>query len=115
MAGANSTGVPGMTGALGTGVPASPSSVRTGAHGTGCTGPDADDPGGDPPSGALQPVSAKVLMKFLYGARVARPDLLRAICHLASCVTKWTEQCDRDLFRLVCYAKTTASLTLTWG
>ncbi len=59
------------------------------------------------PSGRLQPIAAKILMKILYGARMARYDLLRAICYLATCVTKWTQQCDRDLHRLVCYLKTT--------
>ena len=47
-------------------------------------------------------------MKILYGARMARYDLLRAVCHTASCITKWTEQQDMDLFRLICYIKTTA-------
>ena len=31
-------------------------------------------------AGVLQPIAAKVLMKILYGARMARPDLLRAVC-----------------------------------
>ena len=39
---------------------------------------------------------------------MARPDLLRAVCHTASCVTKWNEQNDIDLYRLICYIKTTA-------
>ncbi len=59
------------------------------------------------PAGLLQPISAKVLMKILYGARMARFDLLRAVCGLASCVTKWTEQCDVDLYHLVCYINST--------
>ena len=46
-------------------------------------------------------------MKILYGARMARYDLLRAVGGLASCVTKWTRQCDRDLHRLVCYINST--------
>ena len=46
-------------------------------------------------------------MKILYGARMARYDLLRAVGTLASCVTKWTRQCDRDLHRLVCYINST--------
>ena len=32
------------------------------------------------PTGVLQPIAAKVLMKVLYGARMARFDLLRAVC-----------------------------------
>ena len=70
---------------------------------------DDADPNPLPPSecGYLQPIAAKCLMKFLYGARMARYDIQRAICHTASCVTKWTEQNDLDLYRLVCYMKTT--------
>ena len=43
------------------------------------------------------------LMKILYGARNARPDILKAVTHLACFFTKWTSQCDRRLHRLVCY------------
>eukprot|EP00975_Prorocentrum_lima_P026488 5569412-Prorocentrum_lima.AAC.1 len=32
-----------------------------------------------PPMGQLQPIAARVLMKILYGARMARFDLLRAV------------------------------------
>ena len=64
-------------------------------------------------SGVLQPIAARVLMKILYGARMARPDLLRAVCHAASCVTKWTVQNDHDLFRLVCYINSTLDYKLT--
>ena len=35
-------------------------------------------------TGRLQPIAAKVLMKLLYAARLARFDMLRAICHLAT-------------------------------
>ena len=59
------------------------------------------------PAGKLQPIAARVLMKILYGARMARYDLLRAVAGLARCVTRWTEQCDKDLHRLVCYINTT--------
>jgi len=54
-------------------------------------------------AGALAPVASKILMKILYAARMARPDLLRATCYLATRITKWTPQCDRMLYRLVCY------------
>ena len=62
-------------------------------------------PSGD--RGVLQPLAAKVLMKILYAARMARFDLLRAVCDLACFVTKWTEECDRKLHRLICYIATT--------
>eukprot|EP00959_Pyramimonas_sp_CCMP1952_P084989 1777089-Pyramimonas_sp.AAC.1 len=47
------------------------------------TGPD-DPP---TPSGVLQLFAAEVFMKILYGARMARFDLLRAVSHAASCMT----------------------------
>ena len=40
---------------------------------------------------------------ILYGARLARSDLLRPIAALASKITKWDTVCDRMLHRLVCY------------
>ena len=43
-----------------------------------------------PDRGVLQPLAAKVLMKILYGARMARFDLLKAVCDLACFVTRWT-------------------------
>ena len=39
-------------------------------------------------------------MKVLCGARMSRFDLLRAICTLACCITKWDTGYDR---RLMCY------------
>eukprot|EP00959_Pyramimonas_sp_CCMP1952_P026708 560727-Pyramimonas_sp.AAC.1 len=39
---------------------------------------------------------------------MARYDLLRAVCHTASCITIWTEQQDMDLFRFICYLKWTS-------
>ena len=51
-------------------------------------------------------------MKLLYGARMARYDILRAIAYLATCVTKWTEQCDRDLHHLMLYVSSTKHLRM---
>ena len=34
-------------------------------------------------------------------------DLLRAVCALACCVTKWDPDCDRRLHRLMCYLYST--------
>ena len=39
-------------------------------------------------TGALQPIASRVLMKVLYGARMARFDLLKAVANLAKNVTK---------------------------
>ena len=61
----------------------------------------------DTSPGILSPIAARILMKTLYGARMARFDLLRPICHLACYVTKWTVECDRKLHRLMCYVHST--------
>ena len=55
----------------------------------------------DSKEGLLQPIACKVLMKILYGARLARFDLRRPIAALASKVIKWDTVCDRMLHRLV--------------
>ena len=57
--------------------------------------------------GRLQPIAARVLMKVLYGARMARYDLIRAVNSLATEVTKWTPRCDARLHRLMCYINST--------
>ena len=48
-------------------------------------------------------IGAQILMKVLYAARMARPDLLHSIQVLAASLTKWDDQCDAQLHRLVCY------------
>ena len=58
-------------------------------------------------SGVLGPIASKVLMKVLYCARMARYDLLRATCVLATCVTRWNADCDLRLHRLMCYINST--------
>ena len=77
---------------------------------------DRKDLGGTPPPapdhGRLQPIVAKVLMKILYAARLCRFDLLRAVCYLATFVTKWTSECDRKLHRLVCYINSSKHLRM---
>ena len=66
-----------------------------------------------PPTGALAPIALKVLMKVLYAARVARPDLLSATCMMARRVTKWDADCDRRLHRLMCYINSTKDYVQT--
>ena len=55
--------------------------------------------------GHFAPVCAKLLIMLLYGARFARRDLLRAICHLAKSLTKWSLELDKDLHHLFYYVK----------
>ena len=57
------------------------------------------------PSGVLAPVAASSLMQAFYGARFARPDMLRAIAALARKITKWRPMQDFQLHRLMCYTK----------
>ena len=65
-----------------------------------------------PDRGRLQPIAARVLMKVLYAARLARYDLLRAVNGLAKNVTKWTNRCDAQLHRLMCYIHHTVDIRL---
>ena len=63
-------------------------------------------------NGELAPIASRVLMKVLYAARMARFDLLRATCFLATRVTKWSEACDRLLHRMMCYIDSTKDLCM---
>ena len=53
--------------------------------------------------GKLKGIAAKVIMKILYGARMARYDLLHPCQELACRMTKWTPNCDKRLLRIICY------------
>ena len=48
--------------------------------------------------GDENPYAAKILMKILYAARMARFDFLRAVCGLAQFITRWDDECDRKLY-----------------
>merc|ERR1712185_609230 len=67
---------------------------------------------GEDDKGTLADVACAVLMKILYGARLARWDLLRAVGILASRVTKWSAACDKALHKLVCYIHSSVEMTL---
>ena len=73
-------------------IPKRPAKAKNGALSEGTAGEKNQEGGGH-----LQPHAAKVLMKLLYGARLARFDLLRAINNLAASITKWTPECDKRL------------------
>ena len=62
--------------------------------------------------GVLAPIAARVLMKILFAARMARFDLLRAVQGLAARVTKWSSDCDKALHRLICYISSTLDVKL---
>ena len=70
----------------------------------------------DEEEGQLAGDACKILMKNLWVARLARPDLLRPITALASKVTKWNKNCDRALHRLMQYMHRSADfLMLGWA
>ena len=57
--------------------------------------------------GVLSDYAASIVMKVMYGARMARFDLLRAVQGLARHMTKWTRRQDQELWRMMCYIKAT--------
>ncbi len=63
--------------------------------------------------GALSTCASKIVLKALYLARLARPDLLWAVNSLATEVTKWIKACDKRLQRLMCYINCTAQQVMT--
>ena len=65
-----------------------------------------------PDEGALASVACSLLMKVLWAARLARPDLLRAVNHLATTVTRWTSKCDSMMCRFMAYIQNTLHLRM---
>ena len=45
----------------------------------------------------------KIALKWLYLARIGRPEILWSVNTLACAVTKWTKACDKRLCRLISY------------
>ena len=56
----------------------------------------------------MSPIAARVVLKALYVARIARYDFMWTVNMLAREVTRWTQACDRRLHRLVQYMHQTA-------
>jgi hypothetical protein len=50
---------------------------------------------GDPPAKQFHTDAARVIMKVMYVATMARPDLTRTISFLARFLTKWSEEMDK--------------------
>ena len=67
------------------------------------------NPDEDEVTGTLAPVACKVLMKALWLARLARPDILKPIGDLASNVQKWSRNHDKQLLRLIQYLSGTVN------
>ena len=51
-------------------------------------------------------------MKVLYGSRMARPDLLKINCSLASEVSRWSSTSTERLHRMMCYIEQTKHIGL---
>ena len=61
--------------------------------------------------GVLSPVCSRIVLKVLYLARQARPDILWSVNALAREVTKWNVACDKRLHRLIAYVHHTCKWT----
>ena len=55
---------------------------------------------------------AQLLMKVLWLARLCRPDLSYPVTRLASSISKWSKNDDRELYRLMCYLSSTTNYGL---
>ena len=64
-------------------------------------------PEDDQVAGELAGDACKVLMKCLWLGRLARPDIIKPIGDLATQVQKWSRNCDKALYRLICYIHST--------
>jgi len=53
--------------------------------------------------GELSPIAARVVLKALYVARIARLDVMWAVNMLAREVTRWNAACDWRLHRLISF------------
>jgi hypothetical protein len=62
--------------------------------------------------GQMAENASRVLMKILWSARLARPDLMKGISDLTRRITTWSKADDRKLYRLMSYLKGTASYVL---
>ena len=62
----------------------------------------------DDEKGDLATYACSILMKVLWLGRLCRPDLLKPVSELATRLTKWSRNCDKELFRLICYINTTS-------
>ena len=71
------------------------------------------NPSDDEVVGELQNSACGVIMKSLWVARLARPDVFKPINDLSSKVSKWTKNCDKQLHRLICYLHSTPGYRLT--
>ena len=53
--------------------------------------------------GELSQVCSPIVLKWLYLARIGRPDILCSVNKFARSTTKWTRACEKRLSRLISY------------
>ena len=53
--------------------------------------------------GELSKVCSQIVLKFLYLARIGRPDILWSVNKLARLIAKWNRACDKRLSLLISY------------
>ena len=65
--------------------------------------------------GELSQKCAQIVLKFLYLARIGRPDIFWSVNKLARSITKWTKACDKRLNRLIsCIHYTSTNTIVVW-
>ena len=65
-----------------------------------------------PTDDEVAPHACALVMKQLRLARLARPDLIKAINILSSRIQKWSRNDDKRLYRLTCYLNSTVNYGL---
>ena len=63
--------------------------------------------------GKLEKHAAHLVMKLMYGARMALPYLCIVVGRLSSQITRWTADSDRRLHRVYCYLQDALEVKLT--
>lgn len=63
--------------------------------------------------GEMADHAASLVMKLMYGVRMALPQLCVIVGRLSSQITKWTADSDRRLHRVYCYLNNSLSMKLT--
>ena len=64
--------------------------------------------------GELSHVCSQIVLKCLYLAHIARPDILWSVYKLARSITKWTKACDKRLCRLISFFHHTCEYKQYW-
>ena len=62
--------------------------------------------------GYLAPHAASLIMKLMYGARMAGPHIITIVSKMSSRISRWTRDDDRRLHRVYCYLQGSVNLTL---